>query len=74
MNKNEVTISELINLLRTTKPYIKNEQNTVLMVNSSTSTKNKSKGKKKKKALKPKGRAGKKEVKAKELCFHCNKL
>ena len=75
MNDKETFIPELINLLKTVEPTLKNEGKTVMLVDSSGS-KNSSKNKKKRKVTKKKGGAAKKKAKdtfSKGTCFHCGK-
>lgn len=70
MNKLECTLTELINILKTTKPTIKKEKVTFMLVAGSKKKKPKSKLKKsKKKATKAKGEV-KKDI-LKGTCFHC---
>ena len=71
MNKIEVTIPELINMLKTAEPSIKKDQKAIMLVDSSSKRKSQGKKKKKKMTMKPKGGVKKKD--AKGQCFHCNK-
>ena len=71
MNYKETTILELVNLLKTVEPTLKNEGKIVMLVDSSGS-----KNKKKRKSTKARGGVAKKKAKqtaSKGTCFHCGK-
>ena len=74
MQSKETFISELINLLKIVEPTLKNEDKTVMLVNSSVSKKGSKNIKTTKKPMKEKGGVTKKKVKKttpKGTCFHC---
>ena len=72
MNKKETSILELINLLKTIEPTLKNEAKIVMLIGSSSSKKDSKNSKNKKKPLKAKGGVTMKkakEVALKGTCF-----
>ena len=70
----ETSIKELINLVKTVKPTLKNKAKSVMLVDSSISKKGSKNNNRKKKPMKAKGGVTKKKVKEvapKDICFHC---